>query len=171
MFFREIVKRTGLLPSRAEGALAELVSQGFVTADSFEGLRALLLPEKKRVSFGAADKRRHYIAVTGVEFAGPVVAAASARTRAPLPAGTRRSKFWPAVLLRRYGVVFRRMLEREAFNVPWFEFVRVYRRMEARGEIRGGHFVAGVGGKTNSRCPTRHRLACAPAAGPGPPER
>ena len=51
------------------------------------------------------------------------------------------------VLLRRYGVMFRRLLERESFAVSWFELGRVYRRLEARGEIRGGHFVSGVSGE------------------------
>jgi len=50
-------------------------------------------------------------------------------------------------LLRRYGVVFRRLLEREAFAVSWYELGRLYRRWEARGEIRGGHFVGGVSGE------------------------
>ena len=50
-------------------------------------------------------------------------------------------------LLRRYGVVFRRLLERESLNVSWFELGRVYRRLEARGEIRGGYFVGGVSGE------------------------
>src|SRR5205814_6811177 len=51
------------------------------------------------------------------------------------------------VLLRRYGVVFRRLLERESIKVSWYELGRVYRRLEARGEIRGGHFVSGIGGE------------------------
>ena len=51
------------------------------------------------------------------------------------------------ILLRRYGIVFRRLLEREALNISWYELGRVYRRMEARGEIRGGHFIAGVSGE------------------------
>jgi ATP-dependent Lhr-like helicase len=51
------------------------------------------------------------------------------------------------VLLRRYGVVFRRLLEREPFTISWYELGRVYRRLEARGEIRGGHFVSGVSGE------------------------
>src|SRR5205823_7419700 len=51
------------------------------------------------------------------------------------------------VLLRRYGVVFRRLLEREPLKVSWFELGRVYRRLEARGEIRGGYFVEGVSGE------------------------
>ncbi len=51
------------------------------------------------------------------------------------------------VLLRRYGVMFRRLLNRESLRVSWFELGRVYRRLEARGEIRGGHFVNGVSGE------------------------
>src|SRR5262249_57613719 len=50
-------------------------------------------------------------------------------------------------LLRRYGIVFRRLLERESFSLSWYELGRVYRRLEARGEIRGGHFVSGVSGE------------------------
>ena len=51
------------------------------------------------------------------------------------------------VLLHRYGVVFRRLLERESFPVTWYELGRIYRRWEARGEIRGGYFVGGIGGE------------------------
>src|SRR5207248_5943832 len=51
------------------------------------------------------------------------------------------------VLLRRYGVMFRRLLERESLRVSWFELGRIYRRLEARGEIRGGYFVNGVSGE------------------------
>src|SRR5262249_31329836 len=50
-------------------------------------------------------------------------------------------------LLHRYGVVFRRLLERESLRVSWFDLGRTYRRLEARGEIRGGHFVSGVSGE------------------------
>ncbi len=65
-----LVRKTGLLPSRLERALAELTAQGWVTADSFEGLRALLLPEEKRAPFTSAERRRHHKAVTSLEFAG-----------------------------------------------------------------------------------------------------
>jgi ATP-dependent Lhr-like helicase len=52
------------------------------------------------------------------------------------------------VLLERYGVVFRRLLEREpSWLPPWYELLKVYRRWEARGEIRGGRFVAGFAGE------------------------
>ncbi len=55
------------------------------------------------------------------------------------------------VLLRRYGVVSRRMIERESLRVSWFELIRVYRRLEARGEIRGGYFVSGLSGEQFAR--------------------
>ncbi len=64
LFFGELVKQTGLLPSRLERALAELVAQGQVTADSFEGLRALLIPEEKRAPFSLGERRRHHKAIT-----------------------------------------------------------------------------------------------------------
>ncbi len=51
------------------------------------------------------------------------------------------------MLLRRYGVVFRKLLERESGLPPWRELFYVYRRMEARGEIRGGRFVSGFAGE------------------------
>ena len=51
------------------------------------------------------------------------------------------------VLLRRYGVIFRRLLERETIGVSWYELGRIYRRWEARGEIRGGYFIAGISGE------------------------
>jgi ATP-dependent Lhr-like helicase len=164
VFFGELVKQTGLLPSRVERALAELVAQGKVTADSFEGLRALLVPEEKRApfsstdhvrssSFGAsrlgeatAERRRRHKAITNVEFAGrwsllpPIKPAEGNKREEAIEAFAR-------VLLRRYGVVFRRMLVRESLRVSWFELSRAYRRLEAHGEIRGGYFINGVSGE------------------------
>src|SRR5262249_10598621 len=70
LFFSEIVRRTGLLQSRTEQALCELVAQGWVTADSFEGMRALLVPAEKRAPFGDVERKRHHRLVTSVEFAG-----------------------------------------------------------------------------------------------------
>src|SRR6185369_15739868 len=70
MFFGELVRQTRLLPSRVEQALAELTAQGAVTADSFEGLRALLVPQEKRVAFADTDRKRRHKAVTSVEYAG-----------------------------------------------------------------------------------------------------
>src|SRR5439155_13090527 len=69
LFFGEIVRQTGLLPTRVEQALAELTARGCVTADSFEGLRALLVPAEKRAP-APVERRRHHKSVTSVEFAG-----------------------------------------------------------------------------------------------------
>jgi ATP-dependent Lhr-like helicase len=149
LFFSELVKRSGLLPSRAEQALIELSAQGRVTVDSFEGLRALLVPEEKRAHFkvveGPSERRRHHKVITSVEFAGRW----SLLGRNPLLPNAREEavEVFARVLLRRYGVVFRRILERESLSVPWIELIRVYRRLEARGEIRGGYFVSNVSGE------------------------
>jgi ATP-dependent Lhr-like helicase len=124
-FFHELVGASGLLPAYVERGLAELAGAGAATADSFAGLRALLAP---------AERRKDLIEVAGrwsllsSEKADDVEAIA--RT-----------------LLKRYGVVFRSLLQREALLPPWRDLVRVYRRLEARGEIRGGRFVAGFGGE------------------------
>jgi len=162
LFFGELIKSRSLLPSRAEQALAELAAQGWVTADSFEGLRALLLPAEKRAPFADRGRRRRHKAVRSVEFAGrwsllrapaPLSPAGengeSARSAPSSEAGSRDEAIetFARVLLRRYGVLFRRLLERESLKVSWYELGRVCRRLEARGEIRGGHFVSGVGGE------------------------
>ncbi|MFZ0503349.1 MAG: hypothetical protein WAM44_06540, partial [Chthoniobacterales bacterium] len=149
LFFGELAQKTGLLPSRLERALAELVAQGLVTADSFEGLRALLVPEEKRAPFASAERRRHHKPVTSLEFAGRW---SLLRPFGDAPNQAHRVReeaveAFARVLLRRYGVVFRRILEQESLRVTWLELVRIYRTLEARGEIRGGHFVAGVSGE------------------------
>ena len=146
LFFGEIVKPTGLLPSRVENALAELAASGWVTSDSFEGLRALLVPDDKKESFAPSRQRRHHRAVTSIEFAGRWSALRTPNRNAH-PARDESLEIYARTLLRRYGVVFRRMLERESLGVSWFEVLRVYRRLEARGEIRGGYFVSGVSGE------------------------
>jgi len=145
-FFGEIVAKTGLLPTRVEQSLGELAAQGYVTADSFEGLRALLLPEDKRAPFAVNGRQRHHKSVTSVEFAGRWSLLRTSFTNV----GQDRDKAvetFARVLLRRYGVVFRKMLERESLDISWFELIRIYRRLEARGEIRGGYFISGVSGE------------------------
>ena len=157
LFFGELVKETGLLPSRVEQALGELSAQGWVTSDSFEGLRALLMPRDKRASFTEAERRRRHKTVTSVEFAGRWSLLRANPSSLPesngqsleseIPNRDLAIETFARVLLRRYGVVFRRLLERESLKASWFELGRVYRRLEARGEIRGGYFVGGVSGE------------------------
>ncbi|HEV3011215.1 MAG TPA: hypothetical protein VGX52_19505 [Burkholderiales bacterium] len=124
-FFHELVTATGLLPTYVERALAELAGAGIATADSFAGLRALLAPQDRRKAM--------------IETAGRwALLSSSAQDDVEAIART---------LLKRYGVVFRVLLQRESHLPPWRDLVRVYRRLEARGEIRGGRFVAGFGGE------------------------
>jgi ATP-dependent Lhr-like helicase len=124
-FFHELVSATALLPAFVERGLAELAGAGVATADSFAGLRALLAPPEKRRGL--------------VEAAG----------RWALLSNSLENNFEAVArtLLKRYGIVFRIMLQRESGLPPWRDLVRVYRRLEARGEIRGGRFVAGFGGE------------------------
>jgi ATP-dependent Lhr-like helicase len=134
-----------------------LAAQGYVTADSFEGLRALLLPDDKRAPFGSAPRRRHHKSVTSVEFAGRwSLLRSGASTSSDTGAGTDRAREesieeFARILLRRYGVVSRRLAAKETFRVPWFELLRVFRRLESRGEIRGGYFVGGLSGEQFAR--------------------
>jgi ATP-dependent Lhr-like helicase len=152
LFFSELVRRTGLLSSQVEEALSELAALGFVTCDGFDGLRALLVPSNKRPTFGRNEgKRRRKTNLASIEFAGrwslirkQAVEESNATPTTELGAAVEK---FAGVLLRRYGVVFRRLLERESLNATWYELGRIYRRLEARGEIRGGYFIAGVSGE------------------------
>jgi ATP-dependent Lhr-like helicase len=155
-FYDEIVEGTRLLRTQVEDALAELVALGRVTSDSFAGLRALLTPSQKRKRPGATRRQRR-TALLGVEDAGRW----ALTRRAASAAGTAQS--WTRTdsahdaetvehiahaLLRRYGVVAWKVLQREAtWLPPWRELVRVLRRLEARGDIRGGRFIASVTGE------------------------
>ncbi|PYL73410.1 MAG: ATP-dependent DNA helicase [Verrucomicrobia bacterium] len=155
LFFSELVNRSGLLPSQVEEALSQLAALGLVTSDSFDGLRALLVPSNKRPTFGRKPtKRRRRTNLASIEFAGrwsllPRSGGFPAAMEGANGAGSREAAIekFARVLLRRYGIVFRRMLERESFPVTWYELGRIYRRWEARGEIRGGYFVGGVSGE------------------------
>src|SRR5690606_38519108 len=137
---------TGLLPVQVEQSLAELSSLGVVTADGFDGFRALLVPSDKRPTLGRNEGRRHVKTnIASVEHAGrwsllrpaweEKNEAAESRNAAVAPEMQAAQERFAKTLLRRYGVVFRRLLEREAFNVTWYDLARIYRRWEARGEI------------------------------------
>jgi ATP-dependent Lhr-like helicase len=134
-FFDELLQGTRLLRSQLEEALGELVALGLVNSDSFGGLRALLQRSAKRRGIDDAGRwsiiRRFYSESFPEKF--------SRNENLEQVAWT---------LLRRYGVVFWRLLGREAdWLPPWRELLRVYHRLEARGEIRGGRFIAGLAGE------------------------
>jgi ATP-dependent helicase Lhr and Lhr-like helicase len=148
-FFDEIADGAHLLRTELEDALAELVIRGRVHCDSYAGLRALLVPASKRSPSSSRHRRR--VALFGIQDAGrwalirPPVAGASGGDGNKNPEAIEHIA---RTLLRRYGVVCWRLLEREAaWLPPWRDLVRVYHRLEARGEIRGGRFIAGIPGE------------------------
>jgi ATP-dependent helicase Lhr and Lhr-like helicase len=147
-FFDEIADGTGQLRTQVEEALAELVALGQVSCDSFAGLRALLVPSSERRPFGAGHRKRR-TANFGMEDAGRwTLARRAVASTAPPQAHADAVEHVARTLLQRYGVVFWRLLEREAdWLPPWRDLLRVYRRLENRGEIRGGRFVAGFSGE------------------------
>jgi ATP-dependent Lhr-like helicase len=130
-----------------------LAAHGWASADSFEGLRALLVPSEKRTPLGQPERKGRHKTITSLEFAGrwtllrKIAPITAVNGEAHSRASDESVEAFARALLRRYGVVFRRMLEREALSVSWYELGRIYRRLEARGEIRGGHFVNGVSGE------------------------
>jgi len=136
-FFDELLQNSGLLPVQLEQALAELASNGVLTSDNFAGLRALITPQRRHRH--VQRRRSHSL----LDEAGrwSLIKAHPAQDTGAITEHIAR------VLLQRYGVVFRKVLEREPNLPPWRELLYIYRRMEARGEIRGGRFVAGFSGE------------------------
>ncbi|AMB83999.1 ATP-dependent DNA helicase [Pseudomonas agarici] len=148
LFFDELLHEAHLLPTELETALQELVGAGLVNADSFAGLRALITPASKRQA--RAGRRGRGAFVGGMDDAGRWALLRRPSTTAVggerLPEETLEQV--AMTLLRRYGVVFWRLLEREAEWLPsWRDLLRTLHRLEARGEIRGGRFVSGLAGE------------------------
>jgi ATP-dependent Lhr-like helicase len=145
-FFDEIADGARLLGTELEDALSELVARGRVRCDSYAGLRALLVPASKRSASHSSHRRRRG-ALFGIEDAGrwSLVRPSSAASENAASGAVEQVA---RVLLRRYGVMCWHLIEREAaWLPPWRELVRTYRRLEARGEIRGGRFIAGLSGE------------------------
>jgi ATP-dependent Lhr-like helicase len=136
-FTHELADRLSASLVDVRTALAELVWAGLIASDGFSGLRAI---------WNDAQPSRSFQSRSG---------------RGATPPGGRWAKLtddldcdreraieqYAAVLLQRYGIICRRLLTREPFRVPWRELLRVYRRMEARGQVRGGRFVSGLHGE------------------------
>ena len=131
-FFADIVRGSGRLPAEVEEALWQLVAAGLVTADGFDALRSLADSKRRLGEKGMRARPR--------SSSGRWTALVAERTSVDVEAFARR-------LLSRYGVVFRDVIARESVAPPWRELLRAYRRLEARGEIRGGRFVAGYVGE------------------------
>ncbi|MFS2034110.1 DEAD/DEAH box helicase [Polaromonas sp. CT11-55] len=143
-FFADLQRDARLLGTQVEQALAELVAHGLATCDSFAGLRSLVMPEDKRNKL-----RRRRGALDPMDEAGRWSLTRRPRPPEPTPGALAEPhvEHIARVLLRRYGVVFRKLLEREEGLPPWRELFYVLRRLEARGEVRGGRFVSGFSGE------------------------
>jgi ATP-dependent Lhr-like helicase len=127
MFFQELVRAAKLPPTFVEQGLADLIALGRVTCDSFAGLRWLIVPASKRIVKEPAAGRWSLVSREGAEPGSP--------------------EFVARRLLSRTGVVFRKTLAREKQQIPWRDVARALRMLEARGEVRGGRFVAGFDGE------------------------
>jgi ATP-dependent helicase Lhr and Lhr-like helicase len=136
-FAADLARRSKLLGSHFDMGLAQLVSLGLVTCDSFAGLRRLIPTQKhkrgapRRTSFAPAGRWSRF----GMH---------------PEPAERlpqEHVEFAARRLLERYGVIVRPLLERERMPVPWRDLLRAYRRLELRGEVRGGRFVQRFSGE------------------------
>jgi ATP-dependent Lhr-like helicase len=134
MFPKELARAARLLDAELETGLGELVSRGLVTCDSYAGLRSLVAPasSRRRVRVPVAGRW----SLLGLESSQP-----RGTAEAPGP------EFVAKQLLRRTGVVFRKTIVREKQPIPWRDLVRELRRLEARGDVRGGRFVAGFDGE------------------------
>jgi len=127
LFAQGLQRASGLHPDELDEGLAELIARGLTTCDSFSGLRALLLSVSKRRAAARMAGRWSLLRHEGQQ--------------AP------EAEFVARQLLRRTGVVFRKTVAREKQPLPWRDLVRVLRTLEARGEVRGGRFVAGFDGE------------------------
>jgi ATP-dependent Lhr-like helicase len=170
-FFDDIVDGAGLLSTQVEEGLAELVAMGMVNSDSFGGLRALLIPADRRRPTARDARRKRRMAIFGMQDAGRwtmvrregtrlqatgisqngnelAAELPAARSLSPASADADAIEHLCRTLLRRWGVVFWKLLQREAsWLPPWRQLLTCLRRLEARGEIRGGRFVAGFSGE------------------------
>src|SRR5579859_338325 len=146
-FFDDIAEGLDQPRTFIEDALRELTAAGLINSDGFSGLRALLLPADRRKPIGGGRRRR--TAVFGVEDAGRWALIRRKPTGSSTITLEREAAEQIArTLLKRYGVIFWRMLAREAdWLPPWRELLMACRRLETRGEIRGGRFVAGFSGE------------------------
>src|SRR6202044_1132618 len=135
-FFADIVRGTNKLKAEIETALWALVAAGLVTADGFDNLRSLIDPKRRAgQGSGRTMRPRHNAGRWALLHTDEVVE----RPRAV------EAACW--MLLRRYGIVVRDVLAREANLPPWRELLASFRRLEDRGEIRGGRFVDGFLGE------------------------
>jgi ATP-dependent Lhr-like helicase len=130
MFPQNLQKAASLVPAHMEMGLADLISHGMVTCDSYGALRQMIQPPSKRKTL-----------------IQPVGRWSLLRTENAGEASDEAVEMLAKQMLARTGVVFRKTVMREKLPVPWSSLSRVYRRMELRGQVRGGRFVGGFSGE------------------------
>ena len=154
-FLQDLARPTGRLPSQVEKALGELVAQGLVTGDGFDALRSLLKPSADRPPRSNGRSNGAYARVFQPNRAAPGrwslfqqdVDEVGNSEQNDVASRDESVEMAARQLLARYGVVFHRLLLREEGLPPYRELLKVFRRLEARGEVRGGRFVAGFSGE------------------------
>jgi ATP-dependent helicase Lhr and Lhr-like helicase len=135
-FFADLVRGTGKLKSEMETALWELVTAGMITADGFDNIRALIDPKRRSgQGRGHNSRPRHSLGRWSLLYA----------QETPDRARIADATCW--MLLKRYGIVFREVIARETIVPRWRELLIAFRRLEDRGEVRGGRFVSGFMGE------------------------
>ena len=132
MLLQDLLTTTRRPPEEVEEALWQLLARGVVSADALENLRVLQSPKRRRQQ--KAEKR-----------GGPGRWTLLLPTQ--VPPTEEKHRALAELFLQRWGIVFRDLVVREPLAPPWRVLLGLYRRMEARGELRGGRFVAGVAGE------------------------
>jgi ATP-dependent Lhr-like helicase len=146
-FFPEITAGIRQLPSQIEEALWQLVAAGLVTADSFTALRSLVTGEAKRQEHSRRRPRRPHLMRPDQIRPRRTREGRWSLLECKGQAPENRTEFWAQQFMRRYGIFCRELLVREPSAPPWRELLKILRRSEARGEIRGGLFIAGLNGE------------------------
>ncbi|MEE8338830.1 MAG: ATP-dependent DNA helicase, partial [Xanthomonadales bacterium] len=147
MFSVDLEHESGLLRPQFEQAIAALVARGLITADAFSPLRWLIRPEAEKQKQQKAIRRRRMSGAGAMLGRWSVVGTATRAGRAAAFSEQTALAILCETLLRRYGIVFRAVLERETLLPPWRQLLRYLRRMEDRGEVHGGRFVDGFSGE------------------------
>ncbi len=141
-FFADLVRGTGHLPTEVENGLWELAAAGLATADGFDNLRALVDPHRRRAEGRERSRRpRHAAGRWSLLRSLPSQSSELSSGNSALSEKVARQ------LLRRYGIVFRDLLVRESLVQSWRDLLVVYRKLELKGEVRGGRFVSGFVGE------------------------
>jgi ATP-dependent Lhr-like helicase len=144
MFAADLAQATEMLPAQLPDVLGELVARGRITADGFSGLRQLIAgaaivsrrPSRRQI---VRERQSQSVGRWSLWNFAPAIGNDTSPGEI--------AEQWAWQLLQRWGVVFRDLLLREAGAPRWFELLQIYRKLEARGEIRGGRFISGVSGE------------------------